>query len=297
MILRSLAAAGWLAAVAAASSWAQSAAVPEPPSISHEPVTLAVRGQPLSILARVTPGAAPIRTVNLYYGPSRDAAPVQVAMSSSGAAMYLGTIPASHFQSSSSIFYYIEVIDAQEEWAETPWQEVRVQDPRSVTESVVKDPLVPAGRPPAPRQGGMTTGKWIAGGALAAGAAVAIIAATDSGGGGGSSNNNGDPPPPPPDDDDPPPDDDPIDCTDDDVVGTWLSLDQTVAPGFRILADGSTLFFAPPDGEPDTGSWGRIGCTLTLIPLNPDSVYRGTGILSGDRTTLTINGSIFAKAR
>lgn len=286
---RTLAAGLVVATMAGTPGWGQNRAAPRPPTIEHDPVTLAVRGQPLSILARVTRGTAPIRSVTLHYAPSRDAAPVKQTMSASGAALYTGTVPETHFRDAARLYYYIEVIDAQEEWAETPWQEVRVQDPRSATQPVV-EPSTPGGasRPPA-QGGGMSTGKWIAGGALAAGAAVAIFAAADSGGGGGGTSPNGgtDPTDPPPED--------PEECTDEDVIGTWLSIDQDAAPGFRILADGSALFFAPPDGEPDTGGWGRVACQVTLIPLLPGSSYRGTATLAPDKASLSLNGSTFVK--
>jgi hypothetical protein len=282
---------------------AQSAPPPKPPSISHDPVTLAAQGQPLTVLARITPGSGRIRTATLHYSTSRDSAPIKQVMTTSGAGMYLGTIPARHLTGVTSLRYYIEAVDENEEWSETQWQDVRVGGGRSVTEPVI---LANGSGARGSSGTGISKGKLIAGGALAAGAAIAIVAASDSGGGGGGGASTNAPPPDPsptpdptpsPDPDPvPEPDPTPTDCVEADAVGTWINTNPTFAPGFRIQADGSAIFFAPPDGDPDTGSWGLVGCSLTLIPLNTNSVYRTTGSISADKTSFTASGATFIKS-
>lgn len=269
-------------------SIAQSAPAPRPPSISHEPVTLAASGQPLTILARITPGSGRIRTATLHYSISRDAAPIKQVMTSSGAGMYVGTIPAQHVSGISSLRYYIEAVDENEEWSETQWQDVRVGSGRAVTEPVILSNGSGAGG-----SGSTFTKKQVlVGGALAAGAAIAIVAASDSGGGGGGGASTNAPTPDPTPDPGPAP----TDCEEADAVGTWINTNPTFAPGFRIQSDGSALFFAPPEGDPDTGSWGLVGCKLTLIPLNTNSPYRTTGDIGSDKTTFTASGATFIKS-
>jgi len=42
-----------------------------PPTIKHEPVTVAVRGQPITILANVTDDSGLVKSVTLFYSPPR----------------------------------------------------------------------------------------------------------------------------------------------------------------------------------------------------------------------------------
>jgi hypothetical protein len=137
----------------------------------------------------------------------------------------------------------------------------------------------------------MSTGALIGGGALAAGAAVAIVAAAGSGGGGGGSSDNadanntgggggGDT--------------NTVVCTADDAIGTWTGT--TSAPGFILGANGAAQFFATVNGVPDEGSYGLVDCTLRLMPSSPTNViYRGSGELSEDKTSVTINGITFTR--
>ncbi len=278
---------------------AQSPPAPRPPSISHDPVTLAAKGQPLTLLARITPGSGRIRTATLHYSTSRDSAPIKQVMSSSGAGMYVGTIPAQHISGVSSLRYYIEAMDENEEWSETQWQDVRVGGGRAVTEPVI---LSNGSGGRGSSGSSLSKKQLVVGGALAAGAAIAIVAASDSGGGGGggsNSNTNAPDPEPTPDPDPEPtpePEPAPTDCVEADAAGTWINTNPTFAPGFRIQSDGSAIFFAPPEGDPDTGSWGLVGCDLTLIPSNTNSPYRTTGSIGSDKTTFTASGATFIKS-
>lgn len=263
------------------------------PTIAHEPITVAARGQAMSILARVRAGNAAIKTVTLYYTPSRDSSPIAQPMTPTGGEVYVGTIPTTHLATAPSVHYYIEAVDMRDEWAETPWSEVRIRDPRAPEGPAAgqRPPTIPArpveGSQPPTRERRLSTGQMIAGGALAAGAAVAIIAATDGGGGGGGggTDTGGD-------DGGGSDTNATVTCSMNDVLGTWSGT--TAAPGFILYADGSADFFATVDGDPGGGTYGLANCTLTLIPAT-NEVYRGSGDLSPDKTAVTINGVTFTK--
>ena len=307
---------GYLAAlgvgVVAGAALAQNEALPK---IRHEPVKVAVKGQPISILARVTPGSARIKSVTLHHTTSRDAAPLKQEMTSSGGGIYAGSIPAHHFTTAPRLSYYIEAVDENDEWAETRWHEVQVQTSRPEKVPVVidhtpertavtrveagrndADTRVPAGRRPVreDRQGISTT-TMIIGGVLAAGAGVAIAAGVGGGGGGGDNGGGGEPM----DagdtgggDADPAADS----CTDAEAVGTWVGItDPARAPGFALFVDNSAQFLIELGGLPAVGSWILVGCDLTLFPPGTNEVYRGTGSLSDDRLSVTINGFTYRR--
>ena len=276
------------------------------PTITHEPITVAARGQAISILARVRTGSAPIKTVTLYYTPSRDSSPIAQPMTPTGGEVYVGTIPTTYITSSPSVHYYLEAVDMQDEWAETQWTQVQIRDARTpegptavdrsptATPSGVATPVA-GSRARSGDGGGLSTGAMIGGGVLAAGAAVAIIAAAGSGGGGGGGGTTdggttnggttngggggGDT-------------NTTVECTADDAVGTWSGIPS--APGFILSVDGRAQFFATVNGVPDEGSYGLVDCTLTLTPFS-NEVYRGSGELSADKSAVTINGVTFNK--
>lgn len=91
-----------------AAAWAQSLA------ITHDPVPFALRGQPLTLKAKVQ-GAAKLESVTLYYALFRDAAPFRVAMKSSGMDYYVGSIEANVLGGVDSVSYYIEAQDDSRE--------------------------------------------------------------------------------------------------------------------------------------------------------------------------------------
>ena len=41
--------------------------------------------------------------------------------------------------------------------------------------------------------------------------------------------------------------------------------------------------------------YAQTGCDLTLIPSGTNSTYRGTGTLSDDKMSVTINGFLYQK--
>lgn len=266
------------------------------PAIDHELVPVAAQGQPLSILARVKPGEARIKSVTLHYAPSRDGSPIKLPMTPSAGGMYVATIPANHLSSTPTISYYIEAIDNRDEWAETRWFEVRLDSGKPITEFDVVQHRSGTAKPIGGDASADGTGeksntsKIVVGSVLAVGAIVGIaaVAGGGGGGGGGSSTNmtgGGTSPPPEPDI-----------CENTDAVGTWVGLtDPSVAPGFALLNGNTGQFFVEIGAAPFAGSWTLVGCDLTLIPAEEASVYRGSGTLSDDRATVTINGLTFRK--
>lgn len=110
------------------SVWAQEEAPNSPPVIDHDPVSVAVQGQPITILAKVSDDAGSVKSVVLYYTPSKDAAPFKIPMHASGAHVYYGTIPTDLIGESDRISYYIEAVDNMETMAETSWYNVEIRN-------------------------------------------------------------------------------------------------------------------------------------------------------------------------
>ncbi len=165
-------------------------------SIAHDPVPFAVRGQALTLKAKVE-GAAPPQSVTLYYALFRDAAPFRVPMKGSGLGYYVGTIEANLLGGVEGVSYYIEAQDESGALTETPWYEVKFRDPRPSDRAGSGAPPAPAPAGPAPlipvpnSDGG---GNWKTPALVAAGAAVVLAGAyalSDSGGG-GADNGGGD---------------------------------------------------------------------------------------------------------
>jgi hypothetical protein len=124
----------WLAATASAGDQNR------PPTIKHEPVTVAVRGQPITILANVTDDSGLVKSVTLFYSPSKDAAPFRSPMKSSGTSLYYGTIPAGMISSGGSISYYIEALDYVDAAQETAWHMIQIKDPSAPEKTVDSKP-------------------------------------------------------------------------------------------------------------------------------------------------------------
>jgi hypothetical protein len=145
------------------------------PVIKHTPITLAAPGQPITVRAAVTDASSKIKSVTLFYATSRDAAPFRTAMTSAGADLYLGTIPATQLTGMSNATYYIEAINQLEASSETPWYSVRFQGQAATGQVAAAD------------------GKWSwktkalvgAGAAMLIGGGIAVAAGGGGGGGGG----------------------------------------------------------------------------------------------------------------
>ncbi len=143
-----------------------------PPVIQHQPVTVAVRGQPLIVRARVTDDRNAVKSVKLFYSVSRDAAPFGLTMDPSGGGLFVVAIPAHLLAGADQIAYYIEATDAQDNAAETPWHTVRIRTPEP------GEPTPDTGKRP----------KWVVPTLVGSGAALVVggaIYAAGSGGGGG----------------------------------------------------------------------------------------------------------------
>lgn len=163
-------------------------------TISHTPVTWGVKGQPLTLKARVSGGVGGVENVTLYYALFRDAAPFRVTMATSGMDLYVGTIESGLLTGVSSISYYIEAQDKEGTLEETPWYDVTFKNPdiapartgtsgKGATAAAVQEDESSA----------MSIG-LIAGGAAAV--AIGAYVISDSGGGssdGGGSGNGTDP--------------------------------------------------------------------------------------------------------
>ena len=169
----------WMAAVLMAwgvsPAWAQTM---QGPAIEHTPVSVAVRGQPLTIRARVPEAATQNTPVKLFYTVSKDAAPFESRMQHTGSGVFIGTIPASVLSAADQITYYLSSESKAGATRETPWYTIKLRG-----EGASELTGAPGERP-----------KWvvpalIAGGvALVAGGAVAIA---NSGGGGGGDDSSG----------------------------------------------------------------------------------------------------------
>jgi len=174
------------------------------PTIQHEPIQVAEKGQPLGVRATVRDAGARVEAVSLYYAASRGMAPFRAAMSSSGAGIWYATIPAHMVGPGAQMFYYIQAENADGETRETDWQTVKVVESGLAPEAIpsasavareAQQQAVPAktgtaAPAPAPKTGKskyLLPAAIIVGGAVAVGGALAI-ATYDSGGGGGDSN-------------------------------------------------------------------------------------------------------------
>lgn len=157
------------------------------PVITHDAVKQALKGQPLTLKAKVSGGAG-IQAVTLYYTLSHDAAPFKVSMKSAGLNYYLGTIEGSALAGAPSLSYYIEAEDTAGTVRETPWQVVTLRDPKpGETNSPGAPAPLASPRVPAPgaAEDHISLG-LIAGGAAAVVGGALLVANNDSGGGGGS---------------------------------------------------------------------------------------------------------------
>lgn len=152
----------------------------EPPEIRHQPVKAAIRGQPISVMARVTDDAGPVKYVTLFYSLSRDAAPFRVPMKASDADLYVGTIPPDLLADVEQVLYYIEAMDADEATQETAWNTIDIRSASSRAPAEEKPVVAPVAPTPPPKERSSLLGVGlIAGGAAAVAGAAILIANTD----------------------------------------------------------------------------------------------------------------------
>ena len=174
------------------------------PVIQHDPVQVAAKGTPLGVRATVRDTAARVESVALFYAPSRGMTPFRVALSSSGAGTWYGSIPGHMVGPGAQMLYYIQAENADGETRETDWYTVKVVDSGVAPEAIPAASDVaqqaqqqmtgPATAPPpaAPPKSGkakyLLPAAIIVGGAAAVGGALAI-ASYNSGSGGGEEPN------------------------------------------------------------------------------------------------------------
>lgn len=160
--------------------------------IKHRPIKWGVKGQPLTLKARVAGGVGGINKVTLYYALFRDAAPFRVNMTSSGIGLYVGTIEAGLLSGVDTISYYVEAEDKEGTIEETPWYDVTFKDadPSQKSRTVVS----PTGNRSAAAddESSSATIGLIAGGAAAIAVGAYVISDSDSGGS-SSGDGSGDP--------------------------------------------------------------------------------------------------------
>ena len=183
-----------------AAGWAQADGL----SIVHDAVPFAVRGQPLTLKAKVT-GAVEPESVTLYYALFRDAAPFRVPMKSTGLGYYVGTIESSVVAGVDSFSYYLEAQDKNGAITETPWHEVPLRKaetkPAAATGGMpMPSPAGPAAPAPIIATPAERTvakesdGNWKTPALIAGGAAVVLggaYAISQSDSGGSNDDNNG----------------------------------------------------------------------------------------------------------
>lgn len=183
--------------------------------IEHTPIPFAVRGQALTMKAKVT-GAEEPASVTLYYALFRDAAPFRVAMKSTGLGYYVGTIDSGLLTGVESVSYYIEAQARNGSITETPWYEVDFRQPGTAAPIAPSSgtgspaamptpaPAAPAPVIPAPSvspSGSSSDSNWKTPALIAGGAAVVLGGAyllsdsdsgsdDDNGGGGGGGTTN-----------------------------------------------------------------------------------------------------------
>ncbi len=174
------------------------------PTIAHDPIKVAAKGQALGVRATVRDAAARVESVSLFYAASRGMTPFRAAMSSSGAGVWYATIPAHMMGPGEQMFYYVQAENADGETRETDWQTVKLVDSGVAPGAIPSASAVaqqaqrqaapavaaPAAPPQPPAKGNrskyLLPASIIVGGAVAIGGALAI-AIHDSGSGGGGS--------------------------------------------------------------------------------------------------------------
>jgi len=150
------------------------------PVIVHDPVRVAVKGEPLSLLTEVKPSSGSIKSVTLHYTLSRHGAPVDIEMKSTGMNLYSATIPGDFIQRTTHLYYYIEAVGEGDQWTESTWYAVEVKDPNAPGAPAKK---IASSKEPEGESRNWGTVALIGAGAV--GIAAAAVALSDSGGGGG----------------------------------------------------------------------------------------------------------------
>jgi hypothetical protein len=272
--------------LAASSVPAQTPTQNKAPQISHVPVTTAIRGQGITLKAKVTDDHSHIEAVTLYYTLSKDAAPFDVVMKSVGLDLYLGTIEAGVLAGIHSLTYYIEAQDELGATTETPWQMIEVRDPKKGA-----DAATPATKiAPSNTEEEGATWPYVVGGVVLIGGGAALLAGGGGGGGGGDDSGSTNPP-------------------SSAAAGTYGGSITTCATpgeggptceshGMSIIIDSAGKVFSDSvrEGESLNSTLSGSDFTLTASVNEPDSqltgqiIYNGT-VLGDSRIVGSIGGS------
>jgi hypothetical protein len=102
-------------------------------SVKHDAVSVTMADQPLTLIATVQPGNAPILTVDLYYTQSAHAAPLKTEMKPAGMGVYQATIPSEFLKKNKVISYYMEATDTAGESVETKYRTVTIKPASEMT--------------------------------------------------------------------------------------------------------------------------------------------------------------------
>lgn len=173
------------------------------PTIVHDPIATAQKGQPLGVKATVRDATGRVETVSLFYAASRGMTPFRASMASSGAGVWFATIPGHMLGPGDQLLYYIAAENSAGETKETEWQTVKLVDTGVPPEAIPSASTVArqaerqaqpaeaaAGKAHAPAAAKSSKSRYlvpaavIVGGAVAVGGALAIVNHNNGGGGG-----------------------------------------------------------------------------------------------------------------
>ena len=259
------------------------------PTIAHDPIQVAEKGQPLGVRASVRDAAARVESVSLFYAASRGMTPFRSAMTSSGAGVWYATIPGHMMGPGSQMFYYIQAENADGETKETEWQTVKLVESGVAPEAIPSATSVaqqaerqagpgPAQTPaPVPQDKGgrskyLIPGAIIVGGAVAIGGALAI-ASHNSGGGGG---------------------DDPVAVTNANYGGTYdiCFVPNTVSNTATVCDSGLVNIYVRNGGVEIVGLWGAEVLTTELNGLVFSAVKDVAATVRFPAAHLIVSGEI-----
>ncbi|MBN2302599.1 MAG: hypothetical protein JXN60_08790, partial [Lentisphaerae bacterium] len=116
------------------------------PVITHIPVPIAVKGQPVRISANVLDPNGDLGAVTLRYAETQTGRPVSVAMKKGVGGKYTATIATKKMPGAKAFVYFIEAVDKAGNSKKTMWYPVQIQEPpkdakpkdKSLTEKTVE---------------------------------------------------------------------------------------------------------------------------------------------------------------
>lgn len=272
------------------------------PVIQHDPVQVAAKGSPLGVRATVRDTAARVESVALFYAASRGMTPFRVALSSSGAGTWYGSIPGHMVGPGPQMQYYIQAENADGETRETDWYTVKVVEngvaPEAIPaasdvarESQRRTAAATATPAPAPVVEKPSRNKYLIPGAIIVGGAVAVggaLAISDSGGGGGGGGGGG------------------ADVvTNANFGGNYSICFEPTAPSNTVTVCDSGLvnvyvrngnvevvglWAAEVFTTPLNGSVFSVAKTVAATSVFPESYLILAGEIRGERCTIAVNG-------